>query len=212
MPVDIAQPLYSRRARRGGQNLRAPFRAKRTLMRHSLLLHPDSRCAAVERIETEVTRSAAGLIVRYLVTGDIRGLQLPLPSSPACADELWRHTCFELFLRAATQNAYCEFNFAPSLQWAAYRFDSYRQGMRPLEIPPPRIEMRQDSQSFELQADLELAGLVDAGEQSDLHLGLSAVIQETNGPLSYWALAHPGAKPDFHHPGAFALQFQTHAT
>lgn len=36
-------------------------------------------------------------------------------------------------------------------------------------------------------------------------LGLSAVIEETSGAKSYWALAHAPGKPDFHHPDAFAL-------
>ena len=36
--------------------------------------------------------------------------------------------------------------------------------------------------------------------------GLSAVIEDPNGVLSYWALRHPPGKPDFHHPDTFALE------
>ena len=35
-------------------------------------------------------------------------------------------------------------------------------------------------------------------------IGLSAIIEETDGAKSYWALAHPPGKPDFHHPTCFA--------
>jgi hypothetical protein len=35
-------------------------------------------------------------------------------------------------------------------------------------------------------------------------LGLSAVIEETSGRISYWALAHPPGKADFHHSDCFA--------
>jgi hypothetical protein len=35
-------------------------------------------------------------------------------------------------------------------------------------------------------------------------LGLSAVLEEKDGTKSYWALAHPGEKPDFHDAGCFA--------
>ena len=38
-----------------------------------------------------------------------------------------------------------------------------------------------------------------------LRLGLSAVVEEYDGMLSYWALRHPPGKPDFHHAAAFAL-------
>ena len=33
----------------------------------------------------------------------------------------------------------------------------------------------------------------------------TAVIEEADGTKSYWALAHPSDKPDFHHPDSFAL-------
>jgi hypothetical protein len=39
-----------------------------------------------------------------------------------------------------------------------------------------------------------------------VRLGLSAVIEEERGMLSYWALKHPTGRPDFHHPDAFALE------
>jgi len=48
--------------------------------------------------------------------------------------------------------------------------------------------------TYTLQAALEFDGL-----SSPLHLGLSAVLEETNGRKSYWALAHPPGKADFHH-------------
>ena len=151
-----------------------------------------------------MTRSSpAGLTVQYFVTGDIRALLLPLPSGPGRANELWRHTCFEIFLRKPADDAYCEFNFAPSLQWAAYRFDGYRCGMRDLEIPPPRVSIRQDGTSLELRAALALDGLMDPDVETKWNLALSAVIEETNGNISHWALAHSPGKPDFHHRDAF---------
>ena len=113
-------------------------------MRQALRLHPDSLCAAVTRIEVDVARPRAGsLVLSYVVTGRIDDLRLPPVTASARADELWRHTCFEAFVRASPGEAYYEFNFAPSTQWAAYRFDCYRSGMRvAAEIAAPRIETR----------------------------------------------------------------------
>jgi hypothetical protein len=45
---------------------------------------------------------------------------------------------------------------------------------------------------------------VEAG--TTWELGLSAVLEENDGTKSYWALAHPGDKPDFHAPGCFAAR------
>jgi hypothetical protein len=35
-------------------------------------------------------------------------------------------------------------------------------------------------------------------------LGLAAITEDTRGGKSYWALAHPSGKPDFHHFDCFA--------
>jgi hypothetical protein len=171
-------------------------------MRQALKLHPDSRCDAATRIEVYVSRGRTGnLALRYFVTGTMSDLRLPPATQSARADELWRHTCFEAFVRAAPGEAYYEFNFAPSTLWAAYRFDSYRSGMSiASEINAPRIEVWSNGVCTELQVSLDLPS------DTAWRLGLAAVIEETSGRKSYWALAHPPGKPDFHHSDCFALE------
>jgi hypothetical protein len=174
-------------------------------MRQALKLHPDSHCEAAAHIDVEVTRPRPGqLTVRYIVSGKTGGLLLPSAAAPTRTDGLWRHTCFELFVRPSPGDAYYEFNFAPSQQWAAYRFDSYRSGMS-IAGSAPGIEVRSDAASFELHAALEPALPDDA----PWRLGLSAVIEEAGGRLSYWALAHPPGRADFHHSDCFALELPT---
>ncbi len=172
-------------------------------MRHTLRLHPDSLCATATRIEVDVAHPRPGnLVLTYVVNGRIGDLRLPPVVAATPADELWRHTCFEAFVRPSTGSAYYEFNFSPSTQWASYCFSGYRGGMRvAAEIAAPRIEVRSTAESYTLQAALELDGL-----SSPLHVGLSAVLEETNGHKSYWALAHPPGKADFHHADCFALE------
>ena len=172
-------------------------------MRYALKLHPDSRCAAVTAIAVDVTRPhARALPLSYEVTGAIGDLRLPPIVEPARADALWRHTCFEVFICPAAGVAYFEFNFAPSTQWAAYRFDSYRSGMRAVEVGAPRVEVLSAPKHFTLQATVELDGL----PPGPWKLALSAVIEESSGRLSYWALAHSVGKPDFHHADCFACE------
>jgi hypothetical protein len=56
-----------------------------------------------------------------------------------------------------------------------------------------------------LQASLEI------DEMSSLRrgwrIGLAAVIEGTSGHKSYWALAHPPGKADFHHSIPLRLNF-----
>jgi hypothetical protein len=177
------------------------------MTRQALKLHPDSRCEAVTRLEAEVAvPHRSQLVLRWFVSGKISDLLLPPVTAATRMDELWRHTCFEAFVRASTREGYYEFNFAPSTQWAAYRFEDYRVGTSVLnEISAPRIEVKSDDAGFELQASLKLDRLPASPADAAWRLGLSAVIEEANGRLSYWALAHPPGEPDFHHPDCFVL-------
>ncbi|MGA7675368.1 MAG: DOMON-like domain-containing protein [Rhizomicrobium sp.] len=175
-------------------------------MRLALKLHPDSRCEAVTHIDVDVARLRPGnLLLHYFVTGKLSDLVLPPVAAPARGDELWLHTCFEAFVRLVPGEAYVEFNFASSRQWAAYRFNFYRsERLVASEIGAPRIDVRSNGTSAELQASLELDRLLPS--DAAWRLGLSAVIEETSGRKSYWALAHPPGKPDFHHSDCFALE------
>lgn len=177
-------------------------------MRQALRRHPDSRCVAVTGIEVDVSCPGPGnLLLRYFVTGNPADLRMPPGILPARADGLWRHSCFEAFVCAVPGTAYYEFNFAPSAQWAAYRFNSYRNGMSvACNIGTPRIEVRSDGGAYELRASLALDGLPDLPGDAVWRLGLSAVIEEADGGMSYWALAHPPGKADFHHSDCFALE------
>ena len=172
-------------------------------MRLALVCHPDTPCAAVARIEVEVARAGQGaLALTYALTGAIGDLAIPPPAAPDRTDELWRRTCFEAFVRPGAGEAYFEVNLSPSTQWAAYRFSGYRDGMAGAEIAAPRIEVRRADDRLELRAHLALPQSADA----PWALGLSAVIEEASGAKSYWALAHPPGRPDFHHADGFAAE------
>ena len=135
----------------------------------------------------------------------MRRLQIPQLIGPGRQDGLWKHTCFEVFVKGSGA-AYFELNFSPSRQWAAFCFDAYRQGMAQLQLSPaPRIHVESSLGGFALEAVVDLKGLpkLDAGGRT--WLGLAAVIEDRNGSLSYWALAHPPGKADFHHSDGFVL-------
>ena len=179
-------------------------------MRAALKLHPHSHSAAVRHIEVEVARSqAGGVLLRYVVSGRIGDVVWPAVRAPVRTDELWRHTCFEAFIRPATGEAYYEFNFSPSTQWATYRFDSYRQGGRAAgEIDSPRITVERTPEFFTLQTAPQWDASSELGRATVWRIGLSAVLEERGGHKSYWALAHPPGKPDFHHADGFTLELQ----
>jgi hypothetical protein len=183
-----------------------------------LVCHPGAPAGPVEAIRIFVERSAVGsLVARFSIAAPIERLRLPAPKFPAFADGLWRHTCCELFLaresgtagEARQAFAYHELNFSPSGEWAGYAFASYRELAEPVEHAlAPRIAVQRSRDALELCAEIELDRLAASLVAEPLRLAVSAVIEDQAGRLSYWALCHPAAKPDFHHPGSFALRVE----
>jgi hypothetical protein len=126
---------------------------------------------------------------------------IPQATEPARADELWRTTCFEAFLRPLGEENYREWNFAPSGQWATYEFSGYRENMAAADADlAPYIRMEDNFTWWALGATIAVPA------DTNWEIGLSAVLEEKDGTKSYWALAHPGEKPDFHDPGCFVAR------
>ncbi len=173
----------------------------------TLACHPATLSQAVHAIGVRVSwaqpQQENMLVFTYTLSGDCDELYIPSARPPIHVDGLWRHTCFETFISAASDSAYWEFNFSPSGEWARYFFSSYRN---PLpsgeEESPPTITTNRTNDCLQVKVILSLPRTLIG---QPLQLALSAIIEEQNGRLSYWALQHPSGKPDFHHAEAFAL-------
>jgi hypothetical protein len=114
---------------------------------------------------------------------------------------LWQTTCFELFVKAPGAEGYAEFNLSPSERWAAYDFTGYRAGMAERPMPrPPVCTPRRGSSVLIFDAAIPASALPPL----PWVYALTAVIEEEGGHKSYWAMAHPPEKPDFHDPACFA--------
>jgi hypothetical protein len=123
---------------------------------------------------------------------------IPPIAEPWRADELWRTTCFEAFVAPAGGDSYREWNFAPRGNWAAYDFTGYREGMAKADVrSPPYIRMEDNFTWWTVGATIAVAA------DQNWDLALSAVLEEKDGTKSYWALAHPPEKPDFHSRDCF---------
>jgi hypothetical protein len=177
-----------------------------------LMAHESTPSDVVQTIAVRVTTAEPDLLtLRYHLQADMSRVRIPEAgtAAPGRTDGLWKHTCFEAFVRTAESPGYYELNFSTAKQWAAYHFDSYRSGMKPVElVRAPGIEVRTAVDHLELDAVLPLPITFDSVAARAALLALSAVIEEDNGRLSYWSARHPPGKPDFHHHDAFALELQ----
>jgi hypothetical protein len=171
-----------------------------------LRCHPSTRPQTVRAIRVLVRRSASTeLEMTFRLDGNIPRIRVPSPGVPRIATQLWQHTCFEAFIAVEGHPAYHEFNFAPSGEWAVYAFSGYRIG-GPFanEMTRPHIAVRSTDSQLELDTIIRLDCLSATHPRATLRIGLSAVIEASDG-LSYWALRHPTDKADFHDADGFAL-------
>lgn len=181
-------------------------------MHAPLVRHPSTPDDILTSITVTVdTLTSERLALRYRIGGDIDRLALPAQKPGKFQDQLWRHTCLETFIAFADGDEYFELNFSPSSEWAVYRFDSYRAGMTPLyPAPPPRLIVQRRDGELATDIDIDLGAIAGLTAQQikdrGLRLAVSAVMQDERGGISYWALAHPPGKPDFHHRDGFVLR------
>jgi len=158
-----------------------------------LLAHPGGPSVPGLRLWVQGERRGGRLTLAFEMEGPVDRIAWPVGEAGVRRDGLWRATCFELFL-AGPEGGYVEVNLSPGGDWAAYRFDACRQGMREEPMTAPVIDLYREVWTARL--GVKLAGPVAASGQS---IGLTAVIEDVDGALSYWALRHPGERPDFHH-------------
>ncbi|HWH80169.1 MAG TPA: DOMON-like domain-containing protein [Candidatus Binatus sp.] len=171
--------------------------------------HPRNVGNSFNSIDVQlICNETKALTLMYRLKGDMIRLRVPIACPPRRADGLWQHTCFEVFIKPNASSDYYEFNFSPSGEWAAYGFHSYRDG-GPLNGKglEPVISVKCATDGLELSAVVGLDWLPAIKPGQILRLGLSAVVEHSDGKLFYWALRHPAEKPDFHHPDSFALEF-----
>ena len=171
----------------------------------SLVPHPDFPPPSGVSFTARAGREGGVLHLHFSQFGDEddKLILVPPPGNGARTNNLWQHTCFEAFVRAGCEASYAEFNFSNWGDWAAYRFDDRRRGMRNLvgTSEEAGLSYKGDGGDGVYQWLFMTIDALDA--TTDWHVGLSAVIEAKDGTKSYWALAHAPGPPDFHNPDCF---------
>jgi len=166
----------------------------------SLSPFPGTSAPDINKLTVEINRPKPNqLELTYRLAADLDEVALPAASTFGAQDNLWQHTCFELFFRAQDDDAYHEYNFSPSNAWNHYSFTSYRQrDMAAAKVAPAMDFQRlQDTLIATVTVPIDIMG--------PLELSLTAVMEDNQDNITYWATAHAGEAPDFHHPDSFTI-------
>jgi hypothetical protein len=113
-------------------------------------------------------------------------------------DELWKATCFELFIQPIGHAHYWEMNVAPSGDWNVYFFSDYRLGMQSETRVSPKKFSLEPIGGAGFHLSFSFAQNFLAIEDMNIRIGLSCVWLNNNLQVSYWAREHAQSKPDFH--------------
>jgi len=150
------------------------------------------------------TKGAHEIALTYDVTGETDKVRWPALSKSQFRRELWTSTCFELFVGIPNTENYLEFNFSPSTEWCGFSFRSYRNGRSDLrDLAFSRFDVTRTESSVSIHAQFEIPETLLNFENSEYRSALSAVIEDTDGQLSYWADTHRSDVPDFHNNQSF---------
>jgi hypothetical protein len=94
---------------------------------------------------------------------------------------------------------------SPSGNWNVYAMDAYRQVNMREEVAFTQLpfEFKKTNDEVTLDITVDLNPIIQP--DTILELGVTIIIQTNAGNESYWALAHPGQKADFHLRDSFIL-------
>ena len=110
---------------------------------------------------------------------------------PQRRDEIWKHSCFEVFWGEFSDTSYWELNLNPSQHWNLYRFQSERSPQPPT---PDHTFVVEGIQWAATKAEV----LVRGPWGSTGFQGTFCAVTELANEKLYWATTHSSSKPDFH--------------
>ena len=152
-------------------------------------------------IEGILTLSSNKIYLHFRISGALKNYQFPQKDILKRANELWKATCFELFLANSKIQSYYEINISSMLHWNVYSLKKYRAEPKEFIIfSKPFIEIREGDQSYKIDFELECKELYLA--EFDQY-NLAVILLNMENKREFWTLNPVGESPDFHNRDGF---------
>ena len=157
-----------------------------------LMLHQTCDLGPIRAVTAKIAPTDVGCDAEFRLDGKVDAIVIPEAAHSERMDNLWKTTCFEIFWQPIGGTYYREFNLSPSSRWAAYDFDSFREGMRDAPVDAIALACSRNAGELVLKASIA-AELPDPAQ-----VALNAIVEHPDGGMQFWALAFPPGKPEFH--------------
>ena len=136
------------------------------------------------------------LTLEFTVTGEIKSYIFNEPCEQTREDELWKKTCFELFIAHKNTPLYYELNISSSTNWNFYRFSDYKTAMKEEKnVSEPFIH------SYKMQDKYRLSFEFDFYEElieKELIFNLAVILLDTKGVRHFYSINRQEKTVDFH--------------
>ena len=161
-------------------------------------------------IDAEINQNHESLFISFRIQKGVELIDFgsPTPNKIRLV-KLWEKTCFELFIKNKN-NQYIEFNFSPNFEWNSFYFNKQGDALKELDrMQMPETDILLSSDHFFIFANIKKEFFPKEFflESPELEAGMTCVIKEKTGTMSYWALSHADTRPNFHHFDSFKYKF-----
>ena len=147
-------------------------------------------------IEASLSLTSQQLELSFLLQGVGDHYLFERESQAKRADELWRATCFEAFVKNLNSKEYWELNIAPNGSWNLYRFSDYREDMQEeSRVLTPKVLFKQERDKVRVSIKVDfMEKLFD--ERVDFNLAL--ILLDMEGKRHFFTLNPKEGVADFH--------------
>ena len=141
--------------------------------------------------------------IEYEITADLSQYNFPKETKQQRANELWRDTCFELFIANNSSQEYYEINISSSTEWNTYHFESYKKEMQESnKFSVPSIQNQQSNNRYSFSFEMNFQE--DIFEKK-LLINLAVILLDRDGVRQFYSINRREKLPNFHDRNGFDL-------
>jgi len=160
-----------------------------------------------EEIEIKATLAIRDKNIKgsFKIAGELENYLFDKPQKQSRKDELWKRTCFELFLANNDKPNYYELNMSPSSEWNFYHFSDYKQEMKEEKnISNPSIHCSKVPKGYLFSFEFELYTNV---VEDNFILNLAVILLDRQGIRHFYSIHRRSENVDFHDKAYWNLKY-----